>query len=407
MPKEALMRKNRLTFIGVALVLAISGCAGSGDSSGPSDPVIIGTSLSLTGSLGPLGEIEQQGYRSAVDAVNASGGLPVGQSRRPVKLVVLDNRSDPNMASEQARELILKENASALLGACTPPIVIPVALVAEAQQVPMVTTCVPTGAFTDGNKAGWHYSWDMFFSEQQQASSTAAALKSSNSNGRVALFTDTEPDGLIERGLYKQAVNAAGLSVVGDYTFPVGTSDFSSFINDAKAKGVELVVAQTVPPDGIALWKQLKALALRPKAAFSAKAAVTGSWWQALGTSAEGTLTEGFWAASPQDPRTIEILGTLGKQIKNLPDLGLAVVSRTAAQVLLDAITAAGTSHPEDINRSVANTNKNYPVGDVSFSDGKHVSVTDHISLQWHDGNAVPVGPPTGASIVTPPAGLS
>jgi branched-chain amino acid transport system substrate-binding protein len=150
------MRKNRMAFIGVAAVLALSGCAGSGGSSGSTNPVIIGTSLSLTGSLGPLGTLEQHGYRSAVDEVNASGGLLVGHARRPVKLVVLDNRSDPNMAGEQARELTLRDNVAALLGPCTPPIAIPVALVAEAQRVPMVSSCVPTGAFAEGNKAGWH-----------------------------------------------------------------------------------------------------------------------------------------------------------------------------------------------------------------------------------------------------------
>jgi putative transposase len=68
-----------------------------------------------------------------------------------VKLVVLDNRSDPNMAGEQARELILRDNMAALLGPWTPPIAIPVALVAEAQRVPMVSSCVPTGAFAEGN----------------------------------------------------------------------------------------------------------------------------------------------------------------------------------------------------------------------------------------------------------------
>jgi hypothetical protein len=54
MLKEAFMRKNRMAFIGVAAVLAFSGCAGSSGSSGSTNPVSIGTSLSVTGELGPL-----------------------------------------------------------------------------------------------------------------------------------------------------------------------------------------------------------------------------------------------------------------------------------------------------------------------------------------------------------------
>lgn len=46
------------------------------------------------------------------------------------------------------------------------------------------------------------------------------------------MFLDNASDGVTGRGLYK----AAGLDVVGDYSFPVCTTDFSTFINGATAK---------------------------------------------------------------------------------------------------------------------------------------------------------------------------
>ena len=404
------MTLRRIVAVGATALIALAGCASGGSSgsggSGGSGDVTIGTTLSLTGPLGALGTLQQQGYQQAVDWANESGGLQVGGAKRRVDLVVLDNRSDPNLASQQARELVLKNQAAALLGPSTPPITIPVAQVAEAQKIPLLATITPVDAFAAGNPAGWKYSWDMFFSENNQAKSVSEALKAVPSNGKVALFTDTEPDGVVERDLYKQAMSAAGLTVVGDYTFPVGTTDFSSFLGDAKAKGAQLVAAQTIPPDGIALWKQMKALALQPVAAFSAKAAVSGAWWQALGPVAEGTLTEGFWSPALNNPDTDRIKSSLGAKIKTLPDLGVAVVALSTGQVLLDAISAAGSTDPNAINDAIGKTDKTYPVGPVKFSD-KHTSVTPHLILQWHDGDAVQVIPKVTSDLQSPAAGLA
>jgi len=64
------------------------------------------------------------------------------------------------------------------------------------------------------------------------------------------VFLDNEPDGIAERGLYKAAFKAAGLDVVGDYSFPMGTTDFSSFINDATVKNAQLWAGKIVPRAG-------------------------------------------------------------------------------------------------------------------------------------------------------------
>lgn len=402
------MRIHHLVAVGAAALVALSGCAATGGSSGSesSEALTIGTTLSLTGPLGSIGALQRLGYEQAVAWVNEGGGVAVDRTKRRVELVVLDNRSDPNLASQQARELILKDEVAALLGPCTPPITVPVAQVAEAQRIPMVATCTPVGAFRAASPTGWKYTWDMFFAEEDQAGSAMEALAAVPSNGRVALFTDTEPDGVVERELYKQAAAAAGLTVVGDYTFPVGTSDFSSFIADAKANGAQLVAAQTIPPDGIALWKQMKALAMAPAAAFSAKAATSGAWWEALGPVAEDTLTEGFWSPAMNNPDTDRIQSGLGAQVPTLPDLSLAVTALSAGQVLLDGIATAGSTEADALNDALARTDKTYPVGPVRFAED-HTAVTPHLVLQWNDGNAVQVVPATSTPVQGPSVGLS
>ena len=61
--------------------------------------IVIGTTLSLTGSLGALGRPLEAGYQQEIADVNAAGGIAIGGTKEKLKLVVLDNGSDPSTAS--------------------------------------------------------------------------------------------------------------------------------------------------------------------------------------------------------------------------------------------------------------------------------------------------------------------
>jgi len=400
----------KVVVVGALAPLALTAACGGttkAASSSSANAIVLGTSLSLTGPLGQFGVDLQDGYKQQISEVNAAGGLDIGGAKRQVTLTVLDNRSDPNTATQQIRELVLKDSAVALLGACTPPIVVPEALAAEQQKVPYVSSCNPVHAFQAGNIAGWKYAWDLFFDEQDQATAVAKGLAMATSNKKVALFTDTEPDGVAERPLYKEAAAAAGLQVVGNYTFPVGTTDFSSFINDAKSKGAQLVAGQMVPPDGIALWKQMKALSFQPTLAFVAKASAGKSWPQALGPIAEGTLSDDFWSPTTGKANSQQLTQTLGKQFpNNLPDLNIAVLGYTVAAIVTDGIKAAASTDPSKLNTTIGKTNTDYALGHIAFGD-KHTAVTPYLLTQWQNGNTVLILPRApGVTLQAPARGL-
>lgn len=399
--------KSRLTVVAVTALMATSACAANSGGGG-SGPVVLGASLSLTGPLGTFGPLQQVGYEQAIKDVNDAGGLKIGGTSRTVALKVLDNRSDPNLAGAQARELILKDGATGLLGPCSTPMVIPVAQVADSQKVPLVTSCAPVGAFKDASQAGWKYSWDMFFSENDQAAKAAKIVGSAGSNKKVAVFTDTEPDGIAQRPLFIAAAEAAGLQVVGDYSFPPGTSDFSAFLNDSKGKGAEVVIAQILPPDGIALWKQMKGLGFSPKVAYITKAGATGGWTQALGPLANGTASDTFWSPEIGDAvSTKTIQSTLEPKVNNIADLSFAAFSYTVTNVMLDGISTAGSTDPGKINDAIGKTEKKYALGKIAFQN--NVATTPLIITQWQaGGKAVYLDPPAqGAQLQVPVAGLS
>lgn len=397
----------------LTLAVLVSACASSAAKSSQSSqggqgaPITLGASLSLTGALGSFGVDQQAGYQQEISDVNAAGGVKVGGTSHQVKLVVLNNQSDPTTASQQVRDLVLKDGAQALLGAGTPPITVPQALIAETLHVPYLTTNTPVGAFAAGNKSGWKYSWDMFFSENEQAADIIKAVDRFPTNHKIALFTDNEPDGVVERPLYKAAAAAAGDQVVGDFSFPVGTTDYTSFITKAKAAGAQIVVGQMDPPDAVTLFKQIKSLGFAPKIGIVAKAADFISWVDALGSISQGTLLEAVWLPSWNYPGTSHIEATLGKKFDNLGDLGTATAAYSVAQVMLNAFTRAGSTDGAKVNAALAATSLTTPYGPVRFA-ANHTSVMGFAVAQWQGTKTVPVFPAaSGVSLEFPMKGLS
>src|SRR5215831_16827868 len=70
-------------------------------------------------------------------------GFRVGGKTYQVNIIVTDSQSDPNRASQLARQLILNNNADMLLTSSTPETVNPVAVVAQTEGVPCAATNDP------------------------------------------------------------------------------------------------------------------------------------------------------------------------------------------------------------------------------------------------------------------------
>ena len=376
-----------LTLVVATLALSVGACESTDKSGGGSgakgDPVVIGASLPMTGAFERFGVLTKLGYETAVKKVNDAGGLKVGSGKRPVELKILDDQSDPKKASENANELILKDKAVALLGSVTPPQNIPVAQVAEARGIPLVVTGTPIRAFLSAApKGGYKWSYVMFFDEPEMTQLAYKTMDRVESNKRVALFTDQEQDGEVMGKLWTDNAAKNGYTIAYHATFPVGTTDYGDSIRKAQQSGADIMIAQMIPPDAIALWKQMKALDWKPKAAFVEKAANSGAWWAGLETDATGTMATGWWAPELGYPDTAFVEKTFAKEAKGNVEIGQVTDAYTIAQVLMDAISKAGSTEPKAIGDELSKTDGEYVSGSVKF-DKDHAAPLKLVVLQW------------------------
>jgi branched-chain amino acid transport system substrate-binding protein len=407
------MRGKRWLSVGLALLGVVAGAAGcgSGDGGGSGgggdDEIVIGATIPLTGAFAAFGAQEKIADQMVVDEVNAKGGITVDGKKKKVKLVILDSKSDPNTTTSQARTLATQNHAVGFFGTIAPPLVIPLSSISDQLKIPM-THHTPIQAWLGGRKEGWKYSWDVFFNEPQMTTTQFKAADETQTNKKVVLFTDTDPDGIVMGDLWTKTAPTLGYQVVAHEKFPEGTTDFSSYIRDAQKNEAEVLIAQMIPPDAIALWKQMKAAGYQPKVAVCEKCAYNSGWGKALGDVSNGTLVADVWSPAFGYPDADKILATkdqVGGTVN--PGVSGIAVSYTCGKVLLDAIEKAGSTDPDKINAALAATDGTYAVGPVKFTD-QHYSAVKAVQTQWQDGATGIVWPKVdgGGKLKAPVSGL-
>lgn len=396
---------------GIALSLTLAACgeaSTTGAAASAGDPIVLGTSLPLTGSLGVFGPAIQAGYEQAVQAINDAGGVPVGGTNRPLRLVVKDNKSDPTVVTSSTKSLINDDGAVALLGSVTPPMTIPFSVVADQEQIPAISTLTPTLAWKAANAGGWKYAYDVFVDEVEQTAVNFQASDLVPTNKKVALFTDTEEDGKAMGALWEQQAPQYGYEIVYRAEFPVGTTDFSQFVQRAKESAADVMIAQVIPPDAVALWKQAKALGYSPKTAWPEKGGTIG-FADAAGPLAEGAAVFSWWTptngnvggAAVYDANKATFGDGLGSQ-------GV-VAAYAMVQVMADAITRAGSTDPDAVNEALGRTaNLDTVLAKVTIG-ADHRAVIPVSAGQWQGGSQPIVWPEdqATATFVAPVPGLA
>ena len=364
----------------------------AGNSARAAEEILIGASVPLSGPLAAFGTFEEWGYKRAIDEANKAGGLAIGGQKRPVRLVIRDDKTDPSTVASNTETLISRDKVVAMLGSCTPALVNAGALVAERHKVPMVTGCNPLEAFKSVRK--WNWVWDLFFDESNLAAASIQAMDGLGleTNRKVVILHDNGPDGQAVGGqLWPRLAKEHGFEVVQNASFPVDNTQFTSILEEAKAKGADIVLVDSITPQAVSLCKQMASAGFAPKILVIEKGAEPVQFSTALGSLADGVMVGGYWDPSFPYPGA----GELAKAYETETGRGSSqhiADTYAAAQVLLDSIAAAGNTDAADINAAIAKTDKTYVVGPIKF-DADHTARLPMVLDQWQGGKTVVIWP--------------
>ena len=376
-------------------------------SAAPSE-IVIGATIPLSGALAGFGSFQKWGYEHAVAEINAVGGLRIEGAMRKVRLVIRDDRTDANVAAANIDTLVSAEHAVALLGSCTPPLVIAASLAAERNATPIVSGCAPLMSFRAAKQ--WQWAWDLFFNEPELAEAPFKAWRDLDvaSNHRIVIMHDNGADGTVVGGQLWPAMAARyGYTVVANLEFPTDTTDFNASVQQAHRAGADILMVDAVTPQMVSIRKQLASAGYTPRVLVMEKGAEPTQFAEAVGPLADGVMVGGYWDASFSHAGAAELAAAYSAETQHTVSQHIAD-SYTAARVLLDAIGSAGSLDKLKLNTAIAATDSVYPVGPVKFA-ADHTAALSIAELQWQSGQTRLIWPrsPHSAAFVSPAAALA
>lgn len=254
-----------------------------------------------TGPFAPFTEADE----FILDQVRKSlaGGLLIAGNGYQVEILARDDQTSPDRQSNLAAELINKENIDLMLAhvGVGPG----VSQQCELNGVPCLSTMTPWQAWMfpmkGDPKKGFKFSHHFFWGIEDIAAVYLDIWQNAGTNKVVgSVFSNDVPGtamGDSKLGL-PGAFAQAGYKIIDKGKFPIGSDDFSSYIQTFKQEGVEIVTGLFNPPEWATFLNQSYQMGFKPKVCTIAKALLFPGGVTALGPRAEGMSTEIWWLPS-------------------------------------------------------------------------------------------------------------
>jgi branched-chain amino acid transport system substrate-binding protein len=336
------------------LGVAVAGCNRSGSGGGNSDePIVVGSTLSLTGAFAATGQIHKIAGEEYVDRLNAAGGL-LG---RKVEWKVVDDQSDQAKVSQLYERLISQDKVDLIIGPYATPNILSAMAVAQRHGfvMPQHSAVLAPQLTYDCQFPAWSISptpnsfipnqlFDALGSRPTPPK-TVAVLTSQS--GSAAFVSDGFGD---DKAGALSIAKERGLNVVADIHYPPTTTDWAPIAAQVRDANPDLVINNGLGVDAANILQAMAQLKYRPKQMFGLFPA-PGPLLK-LGDEAEGMLSVSMF--EPNKP-TLDKLGPAASEITTefterateakLPYTVFetqAAASWNAWEILTDAVTGSG-----------------------------------------------------------------
>lgn len=391
-----LTRRNLLAGAGSATVLA----AGMPLRAQDRTSVKIGYVVSKTGVNAPgAGTTTIPNYELWVADVMAAGGLKLPDgSQLPIEVVTYDDRSTTEEVVRGIERLARQDKVDFILPPWGTAFNLAVAPLMDRFGYPQLvgTSLIPDAVDVHGK---WRRSFWFLGSASGYASSLgeAVAVAGDATNKKVAIISVADGFGIELVKEMRHKLPDAGLEIVMDKSYPIGTQDFAGLLNEAAASGADVFVALSYPPDSFAIAKQARLNAFNPKVFYSGVGTSFAIYNDINEGKVEGVMSLG--GIDNSRPEMQDYVARHQKLLGKLPDYWASSMIYTSLQMLQQSIERRGLDR-DAVTEEIATGSFKTIIGDVKLTDNH---LTDLWLLgQWQGGKFVGIGPANRAGAVKP-----
>jgi branched-chain amino acid transport system substrate-binding protein len=378
---------RRLFLLGVVLFVGFAWLV-AGPAVYAAEPIIIGVPTSL-GFL--EGKEAHKVVQMAVGEINAKGGVNVAGTKRLLKVVAADLRdAAPGVPVHEAllglEKIILEQKPVAIVvGPFRSEALIAGMDIIAKYKTPMLGTIAMSPGSEKKLKSDpekYKYIFRTCLNAvhlvKYLAGNMALINKEFGFNKVYVMHQDVAWARATAGFVKKMYFDKAGWDVLGVEAYPTGTSDFSSALMKARAKGAQVIMPIfDMPQSGILVkqWKSMKIPALL--AGFISPLAGSGAWNTfdgKIGGAMNSIFELGSAIDSPKVPKSVEFYQkykkTYGKELQAGHGPAPAYES---VYILAEAIERAGSLDPDAIVAELKKTDRMGVMGRIKYDQGNQV----------------------------------
>jgi branched-chain amino acid transport system substrate-binding protein len=387
---------ERRTFL--KLVAGSAAAAAMPRDAGAQSPIRIGFTLSATGPYAVGAGITQRpNYDLWLDQVNAKGGLAVaGQGRRPIQFVEHDDRSEIETAVRLYEKMVSDDKVDLVLPPWGTAANFAVAPVTNKAGYPMLGPTVGSLKLKDLNLP---YFYAILAQPDAMMLSLANFLKDvkrQHKLNKVAVIYVNDLFGLEHHTALMPLLKEGAFEVVEEKSYPLGVKDLTDVLKGIKAKGAEILVGLTYPPDTILATSQAKAVDFNPPVFYTAVGTAFPFFRDRFKTGADGVMGVGAWNPKVSFPGARAYFDAHVAKTKKEPDRWASAFAYATLQILEESVARVGLDRAR-IKAHIDATEFSTVVGPVKFARGVNTATPGMVG-QWQKGEFEVVWPPERAT---------
>jgi len=326
-----------------------------------------------TGPLTQYGEMIEQGARTAVEIVNAAGGV----RGKPLEIVLMDDGCEPKQAPTVANRII-NDGIGFVVGHACSGASIAASDIYDNNSVVMITASSTAPVLTDGKN--FDFIFRTIGRDDQQGPAAADFIMNNVKPKRIAVLHDKQSYGQGIATAAHGALKSSGADIAMFEGINAGDSDYSAVITRMKSLGVDFVYFGGYHPE--------MGLLLRQSAEQNFTARYMGS--EGAGNPAlnaiAGDAAEGMMLMLPadmtRDPANASIVQAFLDKNRD-PGGAFQLTAYSATIAIAQAIAAVGED-TGSVARWLHANNVDTPIGRLSWNQQGDLNAFKFDAFMWH-----------------------
>ncbi|CAB3719589.1 MULTISPECIES: branched-chain amino acid ABC transporter substrate-binding protein [Achromobacter] len=357
------------------VIAALGVAAGMAFAAGAQAQTIkIGVVGPTTGAVTQYGDMVREGVDTAVERINAAGGV----NGKKLETVVIDDGCEPKQGPVAANRVV-NSKIGFVVGHVCSGATIAAADVYNNEGVVMVTPSATSPALTDGKN--YEFIFRTIGRDDQQGPAAAKFILEKIKPKKAAVLHDKQSYGQGIATAVKNDLEKGGVPVAIFEGINAGDSDYSAVITKLKSQGVDFVYYGGYHPEMGLLLRQ------------AAEQGVKAKWMGPEGTgnpdinAIAGDAVEGMLLTLPadftQNAANADIVKAFEAKKRNASG-AFQMTAYAATQVIADGIKGAGSDDPTKVAKYLHANSFDTPIGKVSWNKQGDLTNFQFDVFTWH-----------------------